>query len=116
MLKEYLLNNSDLLIEITDKLNELNKCLYNLTFYQNAPHVLNSMFEPYELMSKAYYGCYSLRDDWFKFNKTGKLLSYTEEGRIQEYKDNIDIIIKMLKKYYKEIHMEDKELKRLLNL
>ena len=113
-IREYLLNNEDVLLDVVSELNSWNGCLENLDFFENDEEFFNTFFEnPMEAIRATYYGNYNYNDDYVKFNGYGNIDSYSEYERIEEIKDNIDDIVENLVEYYYNIYINE-ELENLI--
>ena len=113
-IREYLLNNEDVLLDVVSELNSWNSCLENLDFWENDEEFFNTFFDnPMDAIRATYYGNYNYNDDYVKFNGYGNIDSYSEYERIEEIKDNIDDIVDNLIEYYYNIYINE-ELENLL--
>ena len=113
-IREYLLNNEDVLLDVVSELNSWNSCLDNLDFWENDEEFFNTFFDnPMEAIRATYYGNYNYNDDYVKFNGYGNIDSYSEYERIEEIKDNIDDIVDNLIECYYNIYINE-ELENLL--
>ena len=113
-IREYLLNNEDVLLDVVSELNSWNSCLENLDFWENDEEFFNTFFNnPMEAIRATYYGDYNYNDEYVKFNGYGNIDSYTEYERIEEIKDNIDDIVENLVEYYYNIYINE-ELENLI--
>ena len=116
LIKEYLLNNEDVLIDMVHELNSWNGCLDWLDFWENDEEFFNTFFDnPMEAIRATYYGNYNYNDDYVKFNGYGNIDSYSEYERIEEIKDNIDDIVENLIEYKDCICINDGNLEELLD-
>ena len=103
-IREYLLNNEEVLLDVVSELNSWNGCLDNLDFWENDEEFFNTFFDnPMEAIRATYYGNYNYNDDYVKFNGYGNIDSYSEYERIEEIKDNIDDIVELEIKKYEEV-------------
>ena len=113
-IREYLLNNEDVLLDVVSELNSWNSCLENLDFWENDEEFFNTFFDnPMDAIRATYYGNYNYNDDYVKFNGYGNIDSYSEYERIEEIKDSIDDIVDNLIEYYYNIYINE-ELENLL--
>ena len=113
-IREYLLNNEEILLEVVSELNSWNGCLENLDFWENDEEFFNTFFDnPMEAIRATYYGNYNYNDDYVKFNGYGNIDSYSEYERIEEIKDNIDDIVENLVECYYNIYINE-ELENLI--
>ena len=113
-IREYLLNNEDVLLDVVSELNSWNGCLDNLDFWENDEEFFNTFFDnPMEAIRATYYGNYNYNDDYVKFNGYGNIDSYSEYERIEEIKDNIDDIVENLIESYYNIYINE-ELENLI--
>lgn len=114
LIKEYLLNNEEILLEVVSELNSWNSCLENLDFWENDEEFFNTFFDnPMDAIRATYYGNYNYNDDYVKFNGYGNIDSYSEYERIEEIKDNIDDIVDNLVEYGYNIYINE-ELENLI--
>lgn len=115
-IREYLLNNEDILLDVVSELNSWNGCLENLDFWENDEEFFNTFFDnPMEAIRATYYGNYNYNDDYVKFNGYGNIDSYSEYERIEEIKDSIDDIVENLIEYKDCICINDGNLEELLD-
>ena len=113
-IREYLLNNENVLLDVVSELNSWNGCLENLDFWENDEEFFNTFFDnPMESIMVTYYGNYIYFDDCVKFNGYGTIDSYSEYVRIEEIKDNIDDIVENLVEYSYNIYINE-ELENLI--
>ena len=113
-IREYLLNNEDVLLDVVSELNSWNGCLENLDFWENDEEFFNTFFEnPMDAIRATYYGNYNYNDDYVKFNGYGNIDSYSEYERIEEIKDSIDDIVDNLIECYYNIYINE-ELENLI--
>lgn len=100
LVKEYLLENVEVLIDMVQQLNSWNGCLDWLEFWENDGEFFDCVFENKLDVARAIcYGNYNYNDDWVKFDGYGNLVSYTEYEMIEEIKDSIDEIVENLIEY-----------------
>ena len=104
LIKEYLLNNEDVLIDMVQELNGWNGCLDWLEFFENKLDAVRATF----------YGDYRYNDDYVRFNGYGNLESFSEYDMIEEIKDSIDEIVENLIEYKDNICISDGNLEELL--
>lgn len=115
-IREYLLNNEEILLEVVSELNSWNSCLENLDFWENDEEFFNTFFDnPMDAIRATYYGNYNYNDDYVKFNGYGNIDSYSEYERIEEIKDSIDDIVENLIEYKDCICINDGNLEELLD-
>ena len=115
LIKEYLLNNEDVLIDMVHELNSWNGCLDYLDFWENDEEFFNTFFDnPMEAIRATYYGNYNYNDDYVKFNGYGNIDSYSEYERIEEIKDSIEEIVENLIEYKDCVCIGDGNLEELL--
>ena len=113
-IREYLLNNEDVLLDVVSELNSWNGCLENLDFWENDEEFFNTFFDnPMDAIRATYYGNYNYNDDYVKFNGYGNIDSYSEYERIEEIKDSIDDIVDNLIECYYNIYINE-ELENLI--
>ena len=115
LVKEYLLNNEDVLIDMVQELNSWNGCLDWLEFWENDEYFFDCVFENKLDVARAiYYGDYNYNDDYVKINSLGNVVSYSEYDMIEEIKDSIDEIVENLIEYKDNICISDGNLEELL--
>lgn len=114
-IREYLLNNEDVLSDVVSELNCWNGCLDYLEFFENDEEFFNTYFNsPMEAIRATYYGDYNYNDDYVRFNGYGNIDSYDEYEKNEEIKDCIDDIVDNLIEYYDCIGIYNEELEDLL--
>ena len=99
LVKEYLLENEDVLISVVQELNGWNGCLDYLEFWENDEEFFELFYSGMnglEIARAIYYGDYNYNDDYVRINGYGNLESYTEDEIIEKMKDSIDEIVKNL--------------------
>ena len=115
LIKEYLLNNEDVLIDMVQELNSWNGCLDWLEFWENDEYFFDCVFENKLDVARAIcYGDYNYNDDYVKINSLGNVVSYSEYDMIEEIKDSIDEIVENLIEYKDNICISDGNLEELL--
>ena len=115
LIKEYLLNNEDVLIDMVQELNGWNGCLDWLEFWENDEYFFDCVFENKLDVARAIcYGDYNYNDDYVKINSLGNVVSYSEYDMIEEIKDSIDEIVENLIEYKDNICISDGNLEELL--
>lgn len=115
-LREYLLNNEEVLFDVVNELNSWNNCLDYLEFWENDEEFFNSYFDsPMEAVRATYYGDYNFNDDYIRFNGYGNIESFSEYEKDEEIKGNIDDIVDNLVEYYEHITIDDEDLENLLS-
>ena len=116
LIKEYLLNNEDVLIDMVHELNSWNGCLDWLDFCVNDEDFFECYFEnKIEVARAICYGDYNYTDDYVRFNGYGNLESFNEYNMIEELKDSIDEIVENLIEYKDCICINDGNLEELLD-
>ena len=116
LIKEYLLNNEDVLIDMVHELNSWNGCLDWLDFCVNDEDFFECYFEnKIEVARAICYGDYNYTDDYVRFNGYGNLESFSEYDMIEELKDSIDEIVENLIEYKDCICIDDGNLEELLD-
>ena len=112
--KEYLLENEDVLKEVVQEINSWNGALDYLEAYENDEFFFETFFSnPMEAVRATQFGNYNYSDDYVRFNGYGNLDSCSEWELLEDLKDNVDEIIDNLVIYYEELCLND-ELKELL--
>lgn len=115
LIKEYLLDNEDVLISIVHELNGWNGCLDWLDFWENDEDFFECCFEnKIEVARAICYGDYNYNDDYVRFNGYGNLESFSEYDMIEELKDSIDEIVENLIEYEANICIDDGNLEEIL--
>ena len=115
LVKEYLLENEDVLISIVQELNSWNGCLDWLEFWENDGYFFDCVFESkLDAVRATFYGDYKFYDDYVKINSLGNVVSYSEYDMIEEIKDSIDEIVENLIEYKDYICISDGNLEELL--
>ena len=114
-IKNYLLNNVEVLKDIVRELNSWDGSLDYLDFYENDEYFFNDYFQKADDAVRAvYYGDYNYNDDYVRFNAYGNLESFTEYDYEEELKSYIDEIIERLEEEKDNITIYDDELKEML--
>lgn len=114
-IREYLLNNEDVLLDVVSELNCWNGCLDYLEFWENDEEFFNTYFNsPMEAIRATYYGDYNYNDDYVRFNGYGNIDSYDEYEKNEEIRGCIDDIVDNLVEYYDCIGIYNEELEDLL--
>ena len=114
LIKEYLLNNEDVLLDIVNELNSWNGCLDWLDFWENDEEFFNTFFEnKIEVARAICYGDYNYNDDYVRFNGYGNIESFSEYDMIEELKDSIEEIVENFIEYKDNIDY-DENLENLL--
>ena len=114
-IKEYLLDNEETLLDVVNELNCWNGCLDYLDFWENDDEFFDTYFDsPMEIIRAIHYGDYNYTDDYVKFSGYGILVSYTEDERYENFKENIDNIVECLIEYIDDIEIYDENLEKLL--
>ena len=115
LVKEYLLENEDVLIDMVQELNSWNGCLEYLDFWENDGEFFETYFESkLEAVRATFYGDYKFNDDYVRFDGYGNLESFSEYDMIEEIKDSIDEIVENLIEYKDYICISDGNLEELL--
>ena len=114
LIKEYLLENEDVLISMVQELNSWNGCLDWLDFWENDEEFFNTFFEnKIEVARAICYGDYNYNDDYVRFNGYGNIESFSEYDMIEELKDSIEEIVENFIEYKDNIDY-DENLENLL--
>ena len=115
LVKEYLLENEDVLISVVQELNGWNGCLDWLEFWENDGYFFDCVFESKLDVARAIcYGDYNYNDDYVRF-ELGNVVSFSEYDMIEEIKDSIDEIVENLIEYKDNICISDGNLEELLS-
>ena len=110
LVKEYLLDNEDVLISVVQELNSWNGCLEYLEFWENDEEFFELFYSGMnglEIARAIYYGNYRYNDDYVRINAYGNLESYTEYEMIEEMKDSIDEIVDRLIEQHDNLDLSD---------
>ena len=114
-IKEYLLNNEDVLLDVIDELNFIDGCLEHLCFFKNNNEFFNTFFEtPMEIIKATGSTDYDYRDEYVKFNKYGNLVTYSKWEKKLEIINNMNDIINCLVEHYEYMEINDENLESLL--
>ena len=115
LVKEYLLENEDVLISVVQELNGWNGCLDWIEFWENDGYFFDCVFENKLDVARAiYYGDYNYNDDYVRINGYGNLESFSEYDMIEEIKAYIEEIVENLIEYKDNICISDGNLEELL--
>ena len=114
--KEFLLNDIDLLKEIVAEINSWDSSLDYLEVYENNEEFFEMFFanKPMEAVRATCYGNYSYCDDYVHFNGYGNLESCSNWEFEDELKENIDEIIERLLELQHHIYISNNDLLELL--
>ena len=114
-IKEYLLDNEDVLKEVVRELNSWDGCLDWLDYFENDEDFFETFFNGKidEAVRAVCYGDYKYMDDYVKFNAYGNLESCNEYQLIDELKDSIDEIVDNLVEKYQHLYLNN-DLEELL--
>lgn len=117
-IKNYLLENINVIGEIVIDINSLDGSLKFLEYWNNDEEFFNTFFynNPMEAVRSSFFGHYNYCDDYVKFNGYGNLISLNEYELNLEYKDYINDIVNSLLDHYDEISISDKELIKLIEV
>lgn len=110
LVKEYLLENEDVLISVVQELNSWNGCLDWLEFWENDGEFFELFYSGkngLEIARAIYYGDYRYNDDYVRINGYGNLVSYTEYEMIEVIKDYIDEIVENLIEQHDNLDLSD---------
>ena len=108
LIKEYLLENEDVLISVVQELNGWNGCLDWLEFFENDGDFFESFFEnKLDAVRATFYGDYKFNDDYVRFDGYGNLESFSEYDMIEEIKAYIEEIVENLIEYKDNICISD---------
>ena len=115
-IREYLLNNEEVLFDVVSELNCWNNCLDYLNFWENDEDFFDNYFSsPMEAIRATYYGDYNFMDDYVRFNGYGNIESFSEYDKEEEIRGSIDDIVDNLVEYYEYITIDDEDLENLLS-
>lgn len=116
LVKEYLLENEDVLIDMVHELNSWNGCLDYLDFWENDGEFFETFFEnKLEVARAICYGEYNYNDRYVRFDGLGNLESFSEYEMIEELKDDVEEIVENLIEYKDYICISDGDLEELLS-
>lgn len=114
-IKDYLLNNVEVLKDVVKDINCWDGSLDYLDFYENDEYFFNDMFQKADDAVRAVcYGDYNYNDDYVRFNAYGNLESFNDYDYEEELKSYIDEIIERLEEEKDNITIYDDELKEML--
>ena len=112
--KEYLLENEDVLKEVVQEINGWNGSLEYLEVYENDADFFKMFFtNPMEAVRATQFGNYNYSDDYVKFNGYGNLDSCSEWELLEDLRNNIDEIVDLLIENESNLYLND-ELKEIL--
>ena len=114
-IREYLLNEEEILIDIVRGINSYNGSFETIIPYDNDEYTINELFgnNPYDFMGRCQYGNYSIQDDYFTFDTLGHIYSCNWDDIVEETVYYIDEIIEELLSIYNELYI-DEELRELI--
>lgn len=113
-IKEYLLDNEDVLKDVVREINSYNGALDYLDYFENDEEFFSMFFtDPMEAVRATQYGDYNFTDDYVRFNAYGNLDSCDEWALLEDLKDNIDEIIEQLIENANNLYL-DNELTEIL--
>lgn len=115
-IKEYLLNNMELVKELVQELNGWNGCLDFLDYMENDEDFFETYYSnrPMEAVRACCYGDYNYMDDYVHINVYGNLETCNEWELQAKIKDYIDEIIEALLENKENITIYDEKLIELL--
>ena len=115
-IKEYLLNNMELVKELVQELNSWNNCFDFLDYMKNDEDFFNCYFNNnvLEAVRSVCYGNYNYMHDYVKIDAYGNLQSCNEWELQAEIRDYIDEIIEELMENKENIAIYDEKLIELL--
>ena len=108
-LRNYLLENVDVLKGVVAEINAYNGSLDYLEVWENDEFTINELFlnNPYEALRCSYFGYYSIYDSLLRFNAYGNVETLSEAEYKVELQENIDDIIEELLKVYNKIDVSE---------
>ena len=114
--KEFLLNDIELLKEIVAEINSWDSSLDYLEVFENNEEFFEMFFanRPMDAVRAVCYGDYSYSDDYVHFNGYGNLESCSNWEFEDELKENIDEIIERLIELQHHIYISNNDLLELL--
>ena len=115
-IKDYLLNNIEVLKDVVKEINCWDGSLDYLDFYENDEEFFEMCFpnKAIDAVRAVYYGDYNYNDDYVRFNAYGNLESFNDYDYEEELKNYIDEIIERLEEEKDNITIYDNELKEML--
>lgn len=114
-IKDYLLNNMELTIDLVNDLNSWNGCLDFLNVYDMDS--FDSFMEgekPTWIAERIFYGSFNPNSSYFRFDSYGNLESMDYFELEEEYRGYIDEIIDALLYNHDDICIYDNELKEII--
>ena len=114
-IREYLLNEEEILVNIVMGINAYNGSFETIIPYENDEYTINELFEnnAYNFMERCQYGNYSIHDDYFTFDTLGNIYSCNWDDIVEETVYYIDEIIEELLSIWSELYINE-ELKELI--
>ena len=114
-IREYLLNEEEILIDIVRDINAYNGSFETIVSYDNDEYTINDLFgsNAYDFMERCEYGNYSIQDDYFTFDTLGHIYSCNWDDIVEETIYYIDEIIEELLFIHKDLCI-DEELRELI--
>ena len=114
--KEYLLNNIEVLKDIVKELNGYSGELEQLDYYNNDEEFFNIFYNNnvVEAVRACCYGDYNFMDDYVIINAYGNLTSCNEWQLQDELRSYIDEIMDVLEEYKNNIYIYDEKLEKLI--
>ena len=114
-IKNYLLNNMEVTVDVVRELNNWNGCLEHLNVLDM--ELLDDCLhdcDATEIANKIFYGNFNPNHDYFRFNAYDNLESLSVYDLEDEYKSYIDEIVEELLYHMNAIDIYDDELNELL--
>lgn len=112
--KEFLLNNTDVLEEVVRELASWDGSMEHLDVRYNDEEFFNVFFsDPMEAVRAAHYGDYNYTDEYVRFNAYGNLETLTGYDYKQELVEEIDEIVELLVENQGNLSL-DSELEELM--
>ena len=109
LLKEMLLNDKEMTLEICQSLNCWDGSLGEFNIYENDEEFFNTCFEgrPMEAVRAALYGEYKYMDPYVRFNNLGNLESLDKWDLSNDIEEYISDIMDSLLNNYNHIHLNE---------
>ena len=116
LLKEYLLDNTDVMRHIVVELNCWNGSLEDLEVWENDEEFFNTFFynNPAEVARAISFGDYNYNDCYVRFNGYGNLETLSRYEYDDELKDRVEEIIDCLEDNYSNVYVYDNYVKECI--
>lgn len=105
-LKNFLLDNVDILEMLVNELNSLNGSLDHLQFFDNDEETLAMLYATHmDAVQATYYGDYRYMDEFVRLDGYGNLESFDEGAKIRELQFYVDEVIENLIDEYEYVDL-----------